>query len=101
MQVSNDFDDGEIVSPDPPRKFIEFDMSTAFPKWPRAYLVTMMLAEEDGGGFGSLMQSTLRQVAEKVAEKLAEIGIKEYPDIASGTELASYIGRIISEIFRR
>jgi hypothetical protein len=104
MQVSNDFDDGENVYPNTPHLLFEFDMSQTYPKWPRAYVITIILAEEDHGGFGDFMQRTWNKVGDQVTAKIRELaakGIDKWTGTEFGTTLSPYIGEVIDGILDR
>jgi hypothetical protein len=59
--VSNSFDSGEHKKYDPPKKFCQFDI-TEGDSWPKTYTVSIILAEEDWGGFPDFLNDVLKQV---------------------------------------
>jgi hypothetical protein len=93
-KVSDDFDKGEVVNYAPPRNFVEFDLFAKgeFP-WPRTYTISLIMGEEDSGGFGDFLQAIWDKVgAEVTAAAAGLIGI------AVGTAVGTVLGGIIGSI---
>jgi hypothetical protein len=87
-----DFDAGEVVRPQGPRLFAEFDLSKG-KYWPKSYVVTVVLAEEDSGGFGDFLKHLWSQIQDKaVAAVTAAVGA------AIGTAIGSAVGGIIGSV---
>lgn len=93
-KVSDDFDRGEVVTYAPPRNFVEFDLFAKgdFP-FPRTYTISLVMGEEDSGGFGDFLQAIWDKVgAEAVAAASSAIGL------AAGTAVGSALGGFIGAI---
>lgn len=65
-----DFDDGDLKTYNPPRVFATFDLTKAstFPKY---YLATIAMAEEDNGGFPDFLKELLSSIKTAVSKLLA------------------------------
>jgi len=74
FRVGSNFDDGEQVVFAPPRSFTTFDLTegTAYPK---AYFVTLVLAEADMGGLSEFLNNLLLKVKERVTAYLTGMGV--------------------------
>ncbi|ROP34982.1 hypothetical protein [Saccharothrix texasensis] len=83
-----DFDQGDSVNyADPGKLFRRFDL-TAAGAWPRSFVATVMLAEEDEGDFAAAIQQAWAKVSAKVQAEIAKA-------VASAT--APYVGAAIAE----
>lgn len=89
-KVSDDFDQGESVPYSPPRKVVEFDLFAPgeFP-WPRIYTVSLIMGEEDSGGFGDFLDGVWGKVGKDVKDAAGE---------AVGKEAGEYVGKSFGDI---
>jgi hypothetical protein len=97
FMVSNDFDDGEVKSySGTGRRFYRFD-TTKPTKFPKAYSVVLMFAEEDNGGFAAFLFNAWLHMAptikQKIEQGLAALG--GYFGGALGAELGKLVGKVV------
>jgi hypothetical protein len=75
-RVSDEFNKtfvtGDAYAPQPPRQFMEFDLTSPTPNWPRAYIINVILAEEDHGGFAALLHKIWAKVGDDVSKKAGD-----------------------------
>jgi hypothetical protein len=100
FRVGSDFDDGEQKVFSPPKRFTMFNLreGTAFPK---AYFVTLVLAEVDMGGLPEFVQQLLNWVKPKVTAALAAalggaIGASGGP---VGAIIGAAVGAVVGLVF--
>jgi hypothetical protein len=95
-----DFDDGDVKSFSPARRFTFFNLreGTAFPK---SYFVTLVLAEKDMGGLGDFINRLLDKIKDRVTAMLAAalgaaIGASGGP---VGAIIGAAVGFIVGKVF--
>ena len=92
------FDSGETLTFTPPRLFAEFSLAAAAPRWPRAYILSLSMAEQDfGDSFGAMMNDLWAKVGHEVSVKLAQLaaaGIDVATGSGLGTVLAEYMAKV-------
>ena len=100
FRVGSNFDDGEQVAFSPLRSFTTFDLTegTAYPK---AYFVTLVLAEADMGGLTEFLNNLVQKVREKVIAALTAalggaIGSSGGP---VGAIIGAAVGYIVGKVF--
>lgn len=75
-RVSDEFNKtfvtGDTYAPQPPRLFMEFDLTSPTPNWPRAYIINVILSEEDHGGFAALLHKIWAKVGDDVSKKAGD-----------------------------
>jgi hypothetical protein len=99
FKVGN-FDDGDVKSFSPPRRFTFFNLreGTQFPK---SYFVTLVLAEKDEGGLSDFVNKLLEKIKERVIAYLAAalggaIGASGGP---VGALIGAAVGFIVGKVF--
>lgn len=79
LNLGDSFDDGDVVSYSPPKIFgthtikketIKIDGKTVEIGWPRSYYATLILAEQDNGGFPEFLNDVLNMVKGWVKSKV-------------------------------
>ena len=95
-----DFDDGDVKTFSPPRRFTFFNLreGTAFPK---SYFVTLVLAEKDMGGLSDFVNRLLDKVRDRVTAMLAAalgaaIGASGGP---VGIIIGAAVGFVVGKVF--
>lgn len=68
FRVYSHFDDGDVKNFSPPRNFVTMNLNNGTP-FPKSCSVSFLLAEIDGGGFGSLLSSVFEKVKEELTSK--------------------------------
>lgn len=96
-KVSDDFDTGEAVVLAPPRTYVEFDLAKGT-QWPKTYVITVVLAEEDSGGFGDFLQDLWSQVG-KDASNAVGAAVGGAAGTKVGSTLGGIIGQVVAEVF--
>lgn len=84
--VGGGFDDGDSRYYNPYKNFHWFGV-TEGKSWPKRYTITMLLAEQDNGGFGSILNELYKRVKDKVAEVIKGV---------VGSFLEQYLGSWIA-----
>jgi hypothetical protein len=114
QSVGGGFDDGNVKNYSPHWQFTSFSLSESHPlpgsKWPKAYFVTLLLAEKDHGGFSSALQDGWvivgNKVTEEVQKAVTDITIETGPAISLAlgkiaawavNELVRYILRMLND----
>ncbi len=92
FMVSEEFDDGEQVVYDPPKEFYTFDLKS-ISGWPKNFVVTMVLAEMDCGGFSDYLRTMLAEVRDEVINLVT----KKVGDV-TGAALGSILGALGTKI---
>jgi hypothetical protein len=103
FMVSENFDDGETRTFNPPRRFATFDLrkGTEFPK---AESVIFALAEQDSGGILSFVNKLTAAIKDSVTKKLttllgAKIGATGGPiGVAIGTAVGFVVGKVFDAL---
>lgn len=73
--VGNNFDDGDQKTYSPPRVFTRFDLNAGGNVWPKTYFVTMVVCEQDGGGFTAFLKDLQQITDDRLHEMIdGEIG---------------------------
>jgi hypothetical protein len=97
-KVSDDFDQGESVPYSPPRKFAEFNLAQPGElPWPRSYVISLVMGEEDSGGFGDVLQALWEKIAKEV-EKAAAAAVGTAAGSLVGTVLGGAIGAVAGAV---
>jgi hypothetical protein len=98
-KVSNDFDKGETVTyagihegkfVQAPRRMIEFDLAANGENWPKPYVLTLIMGEEDFGGFASILNE-YGMVAAKIIAK----GIGYF----FGEDIGAFVEKVLGIVF--
>jgi hypothetical protein len=74
------FDDGDVKTYSPPKSFTTFRL-TEGNQFPKQYLVTLILAEQDQGGVSDFINNLLKKIKEEIAKRLAKLIGQAYPPI--------------------
>jgi hypothetical protein len=69
FMVRRDFGDGKQEVYSPPRQFAAFDLSGATP-FPKSFFVTIVLAEQDNGGFPAFLDKLLVWLSDAVSRAI-------------------------------
>ena len=93
FRVHSDFDSGETKSYSPPKVVHTFDL-LEHAWWPKSYLVTMMLAEIDSGGFNDTLKELLLKVRDLVEKELVKIATAAL-GAAAGAALGAAFGSVL------
>jgi len=99
FRVGSNFDDGEQVAFSPPRSFTVFNLTegTAYPK---AYFVTLVLAEVDMGGLSEFLNNLLVKVKERVtAALIAAFGALGSSGGPVGAIIGAGVGFVVGKVF--
>jgi hypothetical protein len=88
------FDQGEVFTYAAPGKsYTRFDINPG--AYPRKYLVTMIMAEEDDGGFAEMLNAAWAKVKDKVQQVIAQ-AIAGLTSAFIGAALAEALGQIVA-----
>lgn len=99
-KVSNDFDKGETRWYTPHRKVVEYSLA-AGNYWPKPYVITLAMGEEDGGGFYDILKSIWDKVGKEVSAAIgAAVGAAIGAAVGSsvpviGTIIGAVVGALI------
>ncbi|MFT4976286.1 MAG: hypothetical protein ACI8S6_002182 [Myxococcota bacterium] len=85
--VGGDFEDGDARNYAPYLNLHWFNL-TEGKSWPKKYIITMLLAEKDNGGFQPILNNLYAKVHDKVMSFIKNI---------VGTTLEAYLGSFLSE----
>ncbi len=89
-----DFDQGNTKRYTPPKRLTLFDIREG-PSFPKRYFVTLVLAEEDQGGFPDFVNGLFKQVKAKVEEYVADAIARGKPvEIAIALAVNYIVGKI-------
>lgn len=99
FKVGNDFDDGERKRFTPPRVVTTFDV-TAGTAWPKTYFASLVLAEQDNGGFPAFLDEMVEGLRSEIWKALTAaiggaLGVTGGP---IGVALGSVLGWAVGEL---
>ena len=93
FRVHSDFDDGEVQRYNPPRVVHTFGLLDK-PWWPKSFLVTMMLAEIDSGGFNDTLRELLLKIRELLEKELVKL-VAAAAGAAAGAAIGAVFGSVL------
>lgn len=97
----DDFDDGEVKNYNPPRSLATYSLVENTP-WPKTFFFTMVLAEEDNGGFPKFLEKLWNEVKGEVETAIIAAVGGVVGSIAGplGTAIGAAVGWAVAEIWR-
>ena len=93
FRVHSDFDSGETRHYNPPKVVHTFDLMDQ-PWWPKSYLMTLVLAEIERGGFNDALEKILVKIRDLVEKELVKLATTVLTT-AAGTAIGAAFGSVL------
>lgn len=100
MKISSSFDDGDRKRFSPPLRLASFDL-TAGTAWPKTYFFTLVIAEQDHGGFPAFLKELYEGLKSEIVSALAGVigGVIGATGGPIGAAVGAVLGWAVGELY--